>query len=278
VSSVTEQSSTPQFAHAVRGYDRLQVDEYVERLREWGMEAHARADESERRMEELEDELGRARDRVQELEAERPGAPEAVKVAAERAAAAVSEAVQQAAEIRRRATEDADRLLEDARRQALDIVEAARQSLTGLSEEARQERAETRRRAEAILDEAGREAEEIRRRAQDEADHVVSGGRELAARLVSEAEDLVQAVRDRGAAERYQAEEALDRLRDERTRIVAELARLRGAIHALIDGDPGGGPEHAKAAGPAADQPVEGEPDETVEMGSAVSAPVDEPA
>jgi cell division septum initiation protein DivIVA len=219
----------------VRGYDRLQVDEYVERLNEWAMVAQARASESEQRVAELENELRALRRHVRDLEDERPDTPEqAVRAAAERAAAAVADAIRDAGELRRQATEEAERIVEEARRHALDVVETARQSLFGLSEEGRQSRAEVRRQIDLLMQDATSQAEETRQRAQDEADHLVSGGRELAGRLVAEAEAQARAIRDRGATEQHHAEQALDQLKEERAQILAELNRLRGAIHNLI--------------------------------------------
>ena len=43
----TEESSTPRFATAVRGYDRMQVDDYVERLHQWVDQADHRAQQCE---------------------------------------------------------------------------------------------------------------------------------------------------------------------------------------------------------------------------------------
>src|SRR5258707_12180332 len=43
----TEESITPRFAAAVRGYDRMQVDDYVERLHQWVDEADIRAQQCE---------------------------------------------------------------------------------------------------------------------------------------------------------------------------------------------------------------------------------------
>src|SRR5258708_19571712 len=43
----TEESSTRRFATAVRGYDRMQVDDYVERLHQWVDQADNRAQQCE---------------------------------------------------------------------------------------------------------------------------------------------------------------------------------------------------------------------------------------
>ena len=40
-------TGAPRFASAVRGYDRLQVDDYVERLHQWIEQADARAQQCE---------------------------------------------------------------------------------------------------------------------------------------------------------------------------------------------------------------------------------------
>jgi cell division septum initiation protein DivIVA len=235
--SAVQESVVPEFAHAVRGYDRYQVDDYIERLNEWATGAQARAVEAEGMAQVQADEIGLLRERLAEFEDERPTTTDhAIKVATERAAATVTVAVQQADEIRRRAAADAEHRLEEASRQAIAIVEAARQSVSGLSEEAATERRNARIRNQTLVDEAAAEAELVGRRAAEEAAALIDGARTEAARLLAEADQ--QAADKRGSAEHdhRQATEGLAQLQRERTEIMGELTRLRGAIQTLIAG------------------------------------------
>lgn len=247
MTAVNDEAVVPEFAHAVRGYDRYQVDDYIERLNEWASGAQARAVEAERMADEQAEEIRALRQRVAEAEDGQPPAPDqALKEAAERAAGTVAAAVRQADEIRRRASADAEGRLDEAGRQAIAVVEAARQSVAGLSEEAARERQESRLRVQARLDDAGAQAEQLRRRAGEDAEKFLGEARALAARLVAEAEQEASQIRDRTGAERRAAEEAVRRLQSERAEIVGELGRLRGAIQTLLSST-GRAPDAARA-------------------------------
>lgn len=244
MTAAPEEITTPQFAHAVRGYDRFQVDEYVERLTEWATRSQARALELERAGAERQQHAAALESQLRELQARGPAGPEeAIQAAADRAAEAVSAAIRAAEEIRRRASDDAERRLEEAGRQALEVVETARQSMAALSEESMRERAQAREQVESATEAARRQAEEERRRARDEAERVLIEGRARAAEVVAEAEAEAEAVRQASIDERRQLEESLARLQSERAQIVGDLGRLRGAIQALIANSPaeGGG-------------------------------------
>lgn len=237
MTTLNDESVVPEFAHAVRGYDRYQVDDYIERLDEWAAGAQARALEAEGQLRAQDQEIHHLRDRVGELESERPSTPaQALKTAAERASETVTAAVQQADEIRRRVAADAERRLDEASLQAVAVVEAARQSVAGLAEEATQERRDVRLRIDSMYDDAARHAEEVKRRATEEAETVLGDARIEAARIVSEAETTAAETRARLEDERRQAGEAVERLQVERKEIVGELSRLRGAIQTLISG------------------------------------------
>jgi cell division septum initiation protein DivIVA len=257
VTTLNEESVVPEFAHAVRGYDRYQVDDYIERLNEWAAGAHARALEAESTAQRQAEEIRALRDHLAEVEDERPAPPDhALKAAAERAAETVTVAVQQADEIRRRASAAADHRLDEAGRQAVAIVEAARQSVAGLSEEAVKERRDARLRIQALFDDAAAQIEELRRRAGNQAETALADARTEAASIVAEADQMTAEIRARSDADRRQAGEALERLQSERTEIMGDLSRLRGAIQTLISGAQS--ISHLESDG--ADDP-EGEPD-----------------
>lgn len=241
MSITSEQSTIPQFAHSVRGYDRFQVDEYIERLNEWAAGAHARAAEAERLAQHREREVLALQARVRDLEAERPQVPEqAIKAAAERAADAVGQALRQADQLRRRAAEEAERRLDDAARQATDIIETARASIEGLTEESLRERQEGRARVDALIAGAEEKAAEIMRRASAEAEAMMLDARARVSEAIADGQAEADLARQRSAEEHRQLEESLQRLQVERSQIVGDLGRLRGAIQALIASSPAG--------------------------------------
>ncbi len=226
MTAVDEEAVVPEFAHAVRGYDRYQVDDYIERLHEWTSSAQSRAAHAERAAHAQAEEIRSLRERIHGLEQERPSTPDqALKAASDRATAALTAALHQADEIRRRAAADAEHRLEEAGREALAIVEASRQSVAGLHEEATRQRREARQRVEAMLQDAATEVEVAG-----------SGARTEAARIVSEAEAAAADIRARSEGERRQADEAVQRLQAEREEIMGELHRLRTAIQTLLSG------------------------------------------
>src|SRR5437773_5277693 len=62
--SALQDQALPEFAVAMRGYDRLQVDEYIEGLNRWLEEAQTRMGEAEARAASLETEVMNLRQRV----------------------------------------------------------------------------------------------------------------------------------------------------------------------------------------------------------------------
>ncbi len=260
MTTVEDESVVPEFAHAVRGYDRFQVDDYIERLNEWAAGTHSRAVEAEKTIEQQARHIEALRDRVAELEEHRlPSADEALREAAERTAEMVSAAVAQADEIRRRASADADRRLDEASRQAVDIVEAARRSVAGLSDEAARERRESRGRAQIVLDEVRHQTDGIRLEAEETARTTVAEAGAEATRIVEEAERLAADTRQRSEAERASHEAAVAKLLAERRDIMEELGRLRGAIQSLLSGVTGAevAPVAPEQLGEEADEDVE---------------------
>ena len=241
MTTIEDESVVPEFAHAVRGYDRYQVDDYIERLNEWAAGAHARALDAERTVQEQAERIQSLQDRLAETDEHRPPAvDEAIRAAATRTAEMVTAAVAQADDIRRRASADADRRLDEASRQAIAIVEAARQSVAGLTEEAATARTEARARVQTVLDDVTQQAEDLRRRADETAETAVADARAEATRLVEEAEQMAAAIRAQAEDDRRDAADQVGRLEAERTEILSELGRLRGAIQSLL----GGGPDH----------------------------------
>jgi cell division septum initiation protein DivIVA len=102
---MTDRRDRPEFATAIRGYDRLQVDVYIDRLREIAADAEERARAAEA-----------------ELEFSRH------TVVGPRVAQILDLAVQEGKELRERIHAEADRMREQARAEVEAIVADARDS------------------------------------------------------------------------------------------------------------------------------------------------------
>ncbi|PRY49782.1 F0F1-type ATP synthase membrane subunit b/b' [Geodermatophilus tzadiensis] len=178
----------PVFTHAVRGYDRLQVDDYVA----WAeTELHVLRRENDHllsRYAAASAELQNARRRLAQLVRERQSLP----------------SPEDAAAMIQRAEADAERIREDARTEAearLAKVAEMRQAVTALREQARAE-------AAALVGAARGEAEELRRRTAAEQARAT-------AQITARAEEQRAAVEAELAAlraQRDQARESLHRL------------------------------------------------------------------
>jgi len=116
----------PQFTTSIRGYDRYQVDDYIERLHDLVSDAEQRARiaESELEFREAQSELDLSRHaslgpRVSEI---------------------LDLAVAESKELRERVKQKGDKLFARARREAEDIVESAHTQATAIREQAQRER------------------------------------------------------------------------------------------------------------------------------------------
>ncbi len=182
----TEESSTPRFATAVRGYDRMQVDDYVERLHQWVDQADNRAQQCEAASTRAAEEAEQLRRRLSAADADALTAtPESMKALGNRVGTIMQSSFHAAKELHDRAAEDA-------------------RAATAAAEE----------RAAGIIADITARSEELSRAAEDlfvEAKETLAGARAAVAQQVEEA-------RARGEAER---EELLEQARGE----LRELAR-----------------------------------------------------
>jgi hypothetical protein len=218
----------PDFAMALRGYDRLQVDDYLERQQRWAADVELRLADAERRAEAGETAARTLRARVAELEAKEredaEGPPRSIQALGDRVGhilqtawdageevreEVVSSARAEAAEIERQAAErdaESGTAIERARAQASDIAAAGEQA---------------RHEAEA-------EAARIREEAEGTA-------RVKAAEIVSNAEAIAERVRNDATATAERTIEAAERHRDELEEVIAGLVQRRDAAMAELD-------------------------------------------
>src|SRR3954451_24146760 len=131
---------TPEFTIAMRGYDRMQVDEYLSRLGRWMSEASARTEQAEAQLiqaqrlnAELQAEAAKAR-----AQSNTPAA--ALDELGQRIDGALDQAFAECDELRRRSREEADMLMAAAKETAVDIVCRARTSVEALTTAATEDR------------------------------------------------------------------------------------------------------------------------------------------
>jgi DivIVA domain-containing protein len=199
-----------EFSGSRRGYDRAEVDQYVERVSRI----------------------------VVELEAMR--SPDAV---IERALADVGE---ETSAILRRARKAAEEIIADAEANSRERSEHAEARARELREEADHYSARVRADAEQVMSEANSESERIVAEARDEAASVREEARSEAAQMRQEAtseatrvrqEATTEATRLRGDTDRYRAQVSahIDQLAQERHRLIEDLRKLADQFHRTAD-------------------------------------------
>ncbi|MDP8974781.1 MAG: hypothetical protein M3N28_00110 [Actinomycetota bacterium] len=155
---MTEEGSLPEFATAMRGYDRLQVDDYIVKQAVWLNEAQVRVEAAESELASLEKERDSLLEQVTSLQeqafktappsfdelGERVGrvlqeawaAATDMRQDAEKAAAAM------ASKVRDEAAGDMAAMVEDAKRQSAELIAGSRAEADRLTGEATRRRGE----------------------------------------------------------------------------------------------------------------------------------------
>jgi cell division septum initiation protein DivIVA len=217
---------SPRFATVVRGYDRLQVDDYVEHLHRWIEQADYRAQQCEVAATRANSEADQMRRRLASVDAGTLTAtPESMKALGDRVGNIMQSSFQAAKDLHRRAEDE-------ARGRAA----AAEETATQIIAEATLRAEELSRAAEDLFvqaQEALARADSVASREMDEAKaHAATEGQELLERARNEARELAR----RTAEEEQVRREQLVVLEEHRTRVMEEL----GALHKRI-GDIGNG-------------------------------------
>lgn len=226
-------TTTPpaEFALAMRGYDRVQVDEYLAAQEGWLAEAEARIAEAERiaSLAVLETEQLRQRlTQVEDREMSEP--PRSIEALGERVGRILQLAWDSAEELRAEAGEAATEREEQASR---------------FQRQAERRAEEIEREAASTLEEASRQAEahleEVRRQAERTGGEIVEEARAEAERVVDEA-----------MGRRNELEGEIDALNQRGETAVIELDRVRNTLEqALADAPivlPGNGNGHFDAS------------------------------
>jgi chromosome segregation ATPase len=240
---------TPQFAVTVRGYDRAQVDDYVDTLRNWHGNATARMQAAETEAAQLREQLVRLRQRVADLEQQTGQEPprtiaalgdrvtRILQMAEEAASETRAAAEAEAQMIVAKAQDDADALASSTRARQAE-VEAF---LTSATEQAQQavEHAEERAAEAAASVTVAAETNAAEREAQAE-----QRSREILAAAEAERANVLEQL----AAEQSRAEAELEALRAQRDEMRAGLTQLRESLHRTLGQLPTGPDERAAKA------------------------------
>ena len=157
----TTTAAAPEFALAMRGYDRLQVDEFIARSDRWMEEARARTERAEGELAAALQEIGELRGRLADVEAGGPPDPGAAQNAGAEIEQMLHAALEECDGIRRRAQQEAESSISMARETAVDIVSRARTTVEQLQDAAKADRRDALEAKETALGAAREEAAEI---------------------------------------------------------------------------------------------------------------------
>jgi cell division septum initiation protein DivIVA len=270
---------TPQFAVTVRGYDRAQVDDYVDTLRNWHGNATARMQAAETEAAQLREQVVRLRQRVADLEQQTgQEPPRTITALGDRVTRILQLAEEAAAQTRTEAETEAGMIVSKAEGEAEAIARATRARqvevdtfLTSATEQAQQavQHAEQR---------ASEAAARLTADAEARAAHREGEAKERSQQIVSEAEADRARVLKELAAQRHRATTEVEALRVKRDEIRAGLSDLQesldrtlrelpadqpAAVHEQADAPHMGGERSVDTATETADETVDETVDET---------------
>lgn len=161
---VPDNNEGPEFAVAMRGYDRAQVDDYLARLHEWLLESQARTARAE---EEAAAAVRTAEDLRQQLvvleERSFSSTPDSIKALGDRVGRILTTAFEAAEDMRTGADHDTRKLLSEAEARAAQIVDDARVEAEGMLEDAQRRRAAVEHEVQALATHRARAEEELGR-------------------------------------------------------------------------------------------------------------------
>ncbi len=243
---------TPQFAVTVRGYDRAQVDDYVDTLRNWHGNATARMQAAETEAAQLREQVVRLRQRVADLEQQTgQEPPRTITALGDRVTRILQLAEEAAAETRTEAAAEARMIVSKAQDEAESIARATRARqvevdtfLTSATEQAQQAVQQAEQRASEAGARLTSEAEA--RAAQRETE-----SKERSKQIVAVAEANRARVLEQLAGEQTRARAHVDGLRTKRDEIRAGLSHLQESLTSILRELPSDHPAAAEEeAGP----------------------------
>lgn len=209
-------TQSPSFTVSLRGYDRMEVDEYLDSL----AEALGQVEEAEEVNRGLRNHIERLNARIADLE-ERisTDTPKTGAVLGERIAILLGSAEETATETIGRAEKQAAEMLDKAREEVEQAEDQARGAIVRGDEQARRIEAAARAEAAEIVSEAEARASARTRQIEQWAEQVVSHTRAEEARMLTEQQQ-----------KRDASEEELRRLAERRDAVAGTITELRAAL------------------------------------------------
>lgn len=243
---------TPRFTVSLRGYDKDEVDDYLESLAAHATDSDGELMAHRQRSRDLESEVQRLGGRVRELEdAIRTETPHTVRAIGERITLILSEAEAGATETLAQAESRSDQILAQAREEA----EELRQQVTTELAEARQAREEAQRAAEEQLERAEAEA---KARASAILNEAEARARRRQAQIEGWAQEVITATQadqaqmtEEFALLKRRHESELIELTTRRDDVVASLRSLQQSISRAVDRIPLSSTDDLAAVGSA---------------------------
>lgn len=249
---MTTTELAPQFAVTVRGYDRVQVEDYVDTLREWLGNATLRMEAAESENSQLREQVSLLRTRLSQVEHQLDdGPPHTIAALGDRVAHILELAEEGAAAAQADAEAEAVAILGRARQEAADLVRTAqaRQDemeafVAGAADRAASIVAQAEVQAASLVADAEAQAAELGRRVHAESEARAAGREaqadERARVVVAEAEAQRRCTIARMEEEQAVLGAEVRRLTTERDDIRVSLTRLRESLHRTIGELPGG--------------------------------------
>ncbi len=217
---------TPRFATVVRGYDRLQVDDYVEHLHRWIDQADYRAQQCEVAATRANSEAEQMRRRLASVDAgSLTATPESMKVLGDRVGGIMQSSFQAAKDLQRRAEDEIRSRASAAEETATQIISEATLRAEELSRAAEDLFVQAQEVLASAQATAGREVDEAKARG-------VAAGEELLERVRAEARELAR----RATEEEQVRREHLQALEDHRHRVMEEIGVLHERLGSIGEG------------------------------------------
>lgn len=237
---------SPTFTVSLRGYDRMEVDEYLESL----SDALGQVEHSREHARQLQAVIGKLKGRIIELEERiNSDTPRTGAVLGERIGLLLRQAEDTAADTIRRGEDRAAELIADSNRKLADAEDEAAAMIARAEEQARRLDAAAKSEADEIIAEAERRATGRARDIEQWADQVISRTRADEARMRHD-QDL----------ERHRAMADLRDLAARRDAVAATLAELREALGnalGLVVGSPNAPDSPVAAEATVATNPID---------------------
>ncbi|MCY7364444.1 MAG: DivIVA domain-containing protein [Frankiaceae bacterium] len=233
------------FDVVLRGYDRRQVDDYLDRVEVALTEADERHAQDGERITALEKQVAQVQQELADSARRASGQPEPASLLTARLAEMLRLAEQEAAAIRAEATAEAEGVVGVAKSQAAResserdaALRKREQDVARAAETAESSTLQAQKDSEALRARAQTEADELRKAAEQEARTVRGDARTEAEKVVGQARQDVQVLheqaRQEAAAMTAEAGRQVEELSAQRNAIAGQLQNLRDAVSAAV--------------------------------------------